>query len=215
MIKINRLKVIPVFIVMFLFLLPISYLDAASVRAVSMDELLQQSQFVFEGTVTGIEAKENNQKRIHTYVTFNISEIIKGEYADNVITLRFLGGTVGDNSMSVSDQRIPQVGEQGIYFVESLDRFQVNPFYGWSQGHFILQRDLSGARRVMTNRGLPVRGVIDNKQSNKTAPEEVSAQPLSNGVATSIMVDMEKNVENGMTADDFKTILRLKRGNAK
>jgi len=215
MTKINRLKVIPVFIVMFLFLLPISYLDAASVRAVSMDELLQQSQFVFEGTVTGIEAKENNQKRIHTYVTFNISEIIKGEYADNVITLRFLGGTVGDNSMSVSDQRIPQVGEQGIYFVESLDRFQVNPFYGWSQGHFILQRDLSGARRVMTNRGLPVREVIDNKQSNKTAPEEVSAQPLSNGVATSIMVDMEKNVENGMTADDFKTILRQKRGNAK
>jgi len=215
MIKINRLKVIPVFVVMILFLLPISYLDAASVRAVSMDELLQQSQFVFEGTVTGIEAKENNQKRIHTYVTFNISEIIKGEYADNVITLRFLGGTVGDNSMSVSDQRIPQVGEQGIYFVESLDRFQVNPFYGWSQGHFILQRDLSGAQRVMTNRGLPVRGVIDNKQSSKTAPEEVSAQPLSNGVATSIMVDMEKNVENGMTADDFKTILRLKRGNAK
>jgi len=215
MTKIKQLKVIPVFIVMFLFLLPISYLDAASVRAVSMDELLQQSQFVFEGTVTGIEAKENNQKRIHTYVTFNISEIIKGEYADNVITLRFLGGTVGDNSMSVSDQRIPQVGEQGIYFVESLDRFQVNPFYGWSQGHFILQRDLSGAQRVMTNRGLPVRGVIDNKQSNKTAPEEVSAQPLSNGVATSIMVDMEKNVENGMTADDFKTILRQKRGNAK
>jgi len=215
MIKINRLKVIPVFIVMFLFLLPISYLDAASVRAVSMDELLQQSQVVFEGTVTGIVAKENDQKRIHTYVTFNISEIIKGEYADNVITLRFLGGTVGDNSMSVSDQRIPQVGEQGIYFVESLESFQINPFYGWSQGHFILQRDLSGAQRVMTNRGLPVRGVIDNKQSNKTAPEEVSAQPLSNGVATSIMVDMEKNVENGMTADDFKTILRLKRGNAK
>jgi len=215
MTKIKQLKVIPVFIVMFLFLLPISYLDAASVRAVSMDELLQKSQFVFEGTVTGIEAKEKNQKRIHTYVTFNISEIIKGEYADNVITLRFLGGTVGDNSMSVSDQRIPQVGEQGIYFVESLESFQINPFYGWSQGHFILQRDLSGAQRVMTNRGLPVRGVIDNSQSNMISPEEVSAQPLSNGVATSIMVDMEKNVENGMTADDFKTILRLKRGNAK
>jgi hypothetical protein len=29
------------------------------------------------------------------------------------------------------------------------------------------------------------------------------------------MVEMEKNVENGMTADDFKSILRQKRGNAK
>jgi hypothetical protein len=213
--KLNQLEIIAVCFVLILFHLPASYLNAASVRAVSMDELVQQSQFVFEGTVTGIEARENDRKRIHTYVTFKISEIVKGQYTDNVITLRFLGGTVGDNSMSVSDQRIPQVGEQGIYFVESLDRFQVNPLYGWSQGHFILERDLSGTQRVMTNRGLPVRGVIDNKQSNKIAADDENTQPLSNGVTTGIMVDTEKNVENGMKADDFKTILRQKGGNAK
>ena len=74
--------------------MPISNGNAASVREVSMDEMLQQSQFVFEGTVTAIEARENSQKRIHTYVTFEIKDIIKGEYHSNIITLRFLGGTV-------------------------------------------------------------------------------------------------------------------------
>ena len=213
--RINRLKIISVILVIILFQMPIAYLNAASVRAVSIDELIQQSQLVFEGTVTGIDAKENNQKRIHTYVTFTISDVIKGEYADNVITLRFLGGTVGDNSMLVSDQKIPQVGEKGIYFVESLDRFQVNPLYGWSQGHFILERDLSGTHKVMTNRGLPVRGVTDTKQTNKIAPDGENSPPLSNGVTSSIIVDTEKNVEHGMRADDFKAILRQKRGNAK
>lgn len=209
---ISQFKLITVFIVMFLFLVPRSYLNAASVRGISMDELLQQSQFVFEGTVTGIETKENSKKRIHTYVTFEISEIIKGQYTDSGITLRFLGGKVGDNAMSVSDQRIPQVGEQGIYFVESLARFQVNPLYGWSQGHFILERDKSGTRRVTTNGGLPVTGVIDNKQSNKIVSAEKSTQTLSDGVAATIMVNKDKNVETGMRADDFKAVLRQKTG---
>jgi hypothetical protein len=31
------------------------FADAASIREVSMDEMLQQSQFVFEGMVTGVE----------------------------------------------------------------------------------------------------------------------------------------------------------------
>jgi hypothetical protein len=198
---------------MALILTPKSYLNAASVREVSVDELVQQSQLVFEGTVTGIEANISNKKRIHSYVTFQISEIIKGEYIGDIITLRFLGGTVGENSMAVSDQRIPQVGEQGIYFVESLERFQVNPLYGWSQGHFILHRDVSGTQRVMTNRGFPVTEVIDNKQSNKTAPDEENIQTLSNGVATNIMIDREKKTENGMKSDDFKTILRRNTGN--
>jgi hypothetical protein len=200
---------------MILLQMPISYLYAASVRAVSIDELIQQSQLVFEGTVTGIDAKENNQKRIHTYVTFTISDVIKGEYTDSVITLRFLGGTVGDNSMLVSEQRIPQVGEHGIYFVESLDRFQINPLYGWSQGHFILERDLAGTHKVMTNRGLAVRGVADTKQTSKIVPDGENTPPLSNGVTSNLVVDTEKNVEHGMKAEDFKAILRQKRGNAK
>jgi hypothetical protein len=211
----NQLKIMTLLIGLSLLLMPTAYLGAASVRRVSIDELVQQSQFVFEGTVMGIDAKGNDRKRIHTYVTFEITDIIKGQYPDSVITLRFLGGTVGDDSMSVSDQRIPQVGEQGIYFVETLDRFQVNPLYGWSQGHFLLERDLSGSQRVKTNHGFPVTGVMDNKPSNNIVSDEENTQPLSNGVASSLTIDMEKNSEKGMTADDFKALLRQKRGNAK
>ena len=61
--------------------------------------------------------------------------------------------------MSISDMKVPQVGERGIYFVESLERSQVHPLYGWSQGHFIVEMDDTGADRVMTTRKQPVTGL--------------------------------------------------------
>ena len=139
----------------YLLFISISYTHAASVRHVTLDEMLQQCQFVFEGKVLALEARENSQKRIHTYVTFEILDVIKGEYPGDTLTLSFLGGTVGDVTMGVSDMKVPQVGERGIYFVESLERSQVHPLYGWSQGHFLVQPDGTGMDRVMTSNKQP------------------------------------------------------------
>lgn len=191
--------------------MPISYGNAASVREVSLNEMLQQSQFVFEGTVTAIEAQENSQKRIHTYVTFEIKDIIKGKYHSNIITLSFLGGTVGDVTMAVSDMQLPQEGEHGIYFVESLERLQVNPLYGWSQGHFIIERDATGSERIMTNKRLPVTAVIDKMQDNQMAPGKERIQALSKGVVRGLVVGQDKK---GLTVDEFKRVMyeRIQKG---
>ena len=189
-----------------------SYGNATSVREVTMDEMLQQSQFVLEGTVTAIEARENSQERIHSYVTFEITDIIKGEYNSNIITLRFLGGTVDDVTLVVSDMRLPQEGEHGIYFVESLERFQVNPLYGWSQGHFIVELEGAGRERVMTNRRLPVTGVMDDKSDEPTTHGKERIQTLSRGVVRDLVVAQEGEDNKGMTVDEFKTVLHKRMG---
>ncbi len=187
-----------------LLLMLISNGNTASVREVSLNEMLQQSQFVFEGTVTAIEARETSRKRIHTYVTFEIMDIIKGEYQSNIITLRFLGGTVGDVTMAVSDMRLPQEGEHGIYFVESLERLQVNPLYGWSQGHFIVERDVTDIERIMTNRRLPITAVMDKMQNEQMTPGKEPIQALSKGVVRDLVVDQDKK---SLTVDEFKRVL--------
>ena len=199
-------------ILIVLLLMPICYGNATSVREVSMNELLQQSQLVFEGTVTAIEARQNSQNRIHTYVTFEITDIIKGEYPSSIITLRFLGGTIDDVTMVVSDMRLPQEGEHGIYFVESLERFQVNPLYGWSQGHFIMERDGTGSERVMTNRRLPVTGVIDYMSDEPTGLGKERMQALSRGVVRDLVVVQEGEDNKGMTVDEFKKVLHKRMG---
>lgn len=194
---------------MALLLMPISYGNASSVLEVSLNEMLQQSQFVFEGTVTAIEAKENSQKRIHTYVTFEIKDIIKGKYHSNTITLSFLGGTVGDVTMAVSGMKFPQMGEHGIYFVESLERVQVHPLYGWSQGHFIVERDVTGSERIMTNRRLPITAVMDTMQDEQMTPDKERTQAPSKGVVRDLVIAKDKE---GLTVDEFKRVLHERIG---
>ncbi len=182
--------------------------EASTVREVSFDEMLQQSQFVFDGTATSLEAKEDTHKRIHTLVTFEINEVLKGEYTGVTITLCFSGGTIGEVTMAVSDMHLPEVGEHGIYFVESIKRLQVHPLYGWSQGHFLMEPDATGTDRVMTNKKQPVTKLDTDKSSTQLIdPEQGAIQPLSKGVARGVTHSQEKNNNNGLTVDQFKKVI--------
>jgi len=194
-------------------IMPIAFGNAASVLEVTMDEMLQQSQFIFEGRVIAVESRENDRKRIHTYVTFEILDVIKGEYQSNIITLRFLGGTVGDVTLSVSDMQLPRQGEQGIYFVESLERTQVHPLYGWSQGHFTVVRDASGIARVLTNRGLPVTGAKGETPAGQAGT--VLEQTLSHGASRDVVVGQAGEDHSGLTVDAFKNILLERMGKSR
>ncbi len=192
----------------YMFLITTSYGQAASVRQVTMDEMLQQCQFVFEGTVLTIESKENSQKRIHTYVTFEIHEIIKGEYPNDTIVLSFLGGTVGEVTMAVSDMRFPEMGERGIYFVESLERSQVHPFYGWSQGHFLVETDDTGIDRITTNRRMSVTALNFDVPSSPLVVRQQKSLVLSEGIVKDLAVGPKGGTTSGMTVDAFKNVLR-------
>lgn len=196
----------------FLLTIPIQYGNATSVLQVSLDEIIQKSQFVFEGKVTSLETEKNSQKRIHTYITFEITDIIKGEYNSNIIKLRFLGGTVGDLTLAVGDMQYPKEGEHGIYFVESLDRFQVNPLYGWSQGHFLVERDAKGIERVLTNKGLPVTGVTDDVSNQQTAAGKENTLSLSKGVVRDLSVAEDAKDNGGLSLDEFKKVLYQRMG---
>jgi hypothetical protein len=185
-------------------LMPLLYANATSVSDVSIDEMVQKSQFVFEGRVIAAEAR-STQARIHTYITFEIIDVLKGEYNGNIIILRFLGGTLGDVTLAVSDMQLPQKGEHGIYFVESLERIQINPLFGWSQGHFIVYQDGAGIERVMTNKGLPVTGVKGDTLDQRKVTEH--AQTLSQGVSRDVVVAQDGKRDNGLTTAEFKKIL--------
>lgn len=199
-------------ILMVPLLMPVFCANAASVLEVSMNDMIQKSQFVFEGKVTAVEARKSGPKRIHTNITFEIIDIIKGEYYSNSITLRFLGGTVGDVTLAVSDMRLPQKGEHGIYFVESLERMQINPLYGWSQGHFIVERDAAGVARVMTNRRLPFTGVKGEAPGKWTATGKEQVQALGQGVSRDPVVAQDGKEDGGLRVDEFKKGLHERMG---
>lgn len=103
---------------------------------------------------------------------------------------------MGGIRLEVADSTLPDIGEAGIYFVESLTRFQVNPFYGVNQGHFLILE--SNSQRIMTTRS----GRIVN--GFRSANNGASWDELSNGVALGLSVDEAGDSLSGVTVLQFK-----------
>ena len=176
--------------------------DAATVLGVSMDRMLHRSALVFEGRVVGVETRQSEKSSmIYTHVTFEILDVIHGSYEEPSIELRFLGGALPEGrGLHVSDMHYPEIGEEGIYFVESLERMQVHPLYGWTQGHLLVRRDQRGVRRVTTHDGRPIAGL-------KPAADKTVAK-LSRGAAEGLVFGAFSDLAEGLEIGVFKQKLR-------
>ena len=134
------------------------------------------------------------------------TEIIKGEFFSDTIQLRFLGGQVGTRGLQVGDMRMPNMGENGIYFVETLRDFQVNPLVGWAQGHFLIEDMGNGESVVTTASHVPVVSV----QGADVASMTLSEAEFSKGVAKGVSVrrGIASNATRGLSKDQFKASVR-------
>lgn len=129
---------------------------ATTILGIDIDQLTADAELIFEGEVILTETREDSRSGIiSTYVTFDVVDVMKGDYDATSIELKFMGGAFDGRIVQVSGLKIPQMGEQGIYFVESTSRDLINPLLGWSQGHFIIVDD-DGERRISTAHEKPV-----------------------------------------------------------
>jgi hypothetical protein len=176
---------------------------ATAIQQMSLSGVAGGSQLIFEGRVIGAQVRPGaDGRRIYTYVTFQIMDVVKGQAPEATVELRFLGGTLGDSTLAVSDMHVPQLGEHGIYFVESLYRPQANPLYGWDQGYYIVQADAKdGQERIYTRGGQAVIGFVP-----ETAQE--GTPPFSRGYALGLSVRQDRASSRALSMDEFKQGLR-------
>jgi hypothetical protein len=162
--------------------------------------MMDGSELVFEGQVVNVVSNlDLDGSRIHTFVTFQISDLIKGSYFQPKIELSFLGGAVGGLILEISDMHLPVLGEKGIYFVETLQRRQVHPLYGWDQGHFVIKTDGEGILRVRTRNQFKIIGIGSARPSR--------IQISKDGIARGVIIS-EDPKERGMSVSEFKARLR-------
>ena len=171
-----------------------------------IDTLAADAEFIFEGKVVDrLTQPDSASGIIYTYVTFSVNEIVKGEYSNDLLELKFTGGEYEGRIVDVSGLRIPQMGEEGIYFIESLSRNLMNPILGWSQGHFIIVEE-NGERLINTVDKKPVTDV----QAMSAVPAAIK-KPLDiiegkSDTAAGIVTDANAlSVQRAMTASDFKS----------
>tara|TARA_R110002167_G_scaffold6277_3_gene28913 strand:+ start:94944 stop:95588 length:645 start_codon:yes stop_codon:yes gene_type:complete len=180
--------------------------QASTVLQLDFGEVVESAELVFEGRVTALQAQRIADGSIHTFVTFQINEIIKGEFADDTIELRFLGGQVGTRGLQVGDMRMPAMGETGIYFVETLRDFQVNPLVGWAQGHFLIEEIGNGDSVVTTTSHVPVVAVKGADVASMTLSEAEFSKGVAKGV--SVRRGFASNATRGLSKDQFKASVR-------
>ena len=178
---------------------------ATTILGMDIDKLTADAEFIFEGEVVLTETRQDSNSRIiSTYVTFNVVDVMKGDYDAASIELKFMGGVFDGRIMQVSGLKIPQLGEQGIYFVESTSRDLINPLLGWSQGHYIIIVD-AGERRISTADEKPVTEV----QGGSGIPVAIKKPPalIQGGGDAAAGVTTESSlilIRRALSVDEFK-----------
>lgn len=175
------------------YLLPLTVIGITLVRVTAttvvpptFEQLVKQAEVIFQGTVTDVKSVwegQGAQRHIDTYVTFQVSDKVKGD-AGSSYTIRMLGGTVGDDTMLITDTPKFHIGEREILFVErNYDQFV--PLVGINNGHFRVQRDNESGRDIILNgEGEPVRDLskLGREEESVSAAEAISPDDLKTAV---------------------------------
>ncbi len=164
---------------------------ATTVIPPSFDQLVQQAELIFQGSVTDVRSQwvgEGAQRHIVSYVSFSIEEGIKGNAGSSYV-LRMYGGTVGEDAMGISDAPVFKVGDRDILFVEN-NGTQAIPLVGIMHGRFHVLKDQSGQELVTRNEGQPVKSVAQLGRDMEGAASQT--------------------VEPNLTAAAFKAAVRSK-----
>gem|GEM_PF-101459 len=180
--------------------------EATTILGMDIDQVAADAELIFEGEVIHRETRQDqNSGLINTYVTFNVIDVIKGDFAGDSLELRFMGGAFNGEIVEVSGLVIPADGEQGIYFIESLNTDMLNPLLGWSQGHYLIVND-NGVRRMST---IDHRPVIDIQPAANIPLVIKKPQALIEGnteVAAGVMTEAsELRIERALSVDEFKS----------
>ncbi len=172
--------------------------NSATVVSVGTADLVEGCDFIFHGTAVERWVSAGAQPgSIFTNVKFAVSEVLKGDATRRTVVLSYLGGTLDGLTLSIEGLQVPDVGEEGVYFVERLGRSQIHPLLGWDQGLFHIITDDRGRKTVFTHDLRPV-GRIDR--------EKASWDSISTGNAPGVVIAIRES--SALPLDAFKARIR-------
>ena len=125
-------------------LVPWTVLEAATVEAMTLDEMAVRAEMVFVGRVTGTRAEWNTARtQIYTHVTFEVERFIKGGAGERQVIVRLWGGRVGGFTSVVPGTPQFASGEEVLLFCSG-SRARIPTVLGLSLGKFSIKRDSTG-----------------------------------------------------------------------
>jgi hypothetical protein len=186
--------------------------SATTLERKSLSDLAKGSELIVDGTVAArsVEALANGQGA-RTCFMFKIAEVIAGSHPGKTLRLCFFGGEINGRGFAVSGMRYPDVGERGIYLIESTHEAMLNPLIGWNQGRFLVVKDsATGAFKVTTADGQRISGL--SVEAARPTPDNGEIVSPAGASAAGVVSDEKRDLTGAMSRDDFVAKLRSYRG---
>jgi len=154
-----------------------SLASATTVQKFSLKDLTTKSNAIVMAKVEDQSSRQDpGNKEIYTYITISVLQSVKGAQGEKTITIRQLGGTLGNLISVVPGMPSFKNGEEVVLFLSAKDGAGYPWVMGLQQGKYSIVTDDNGLKHVRNEldglRMLSPNGSIN--ESNKVS----SDQPL-------------------------------------
>jgi hypothetical protein len=147
-------------------------------RSVSVDEMIDRSELVFEGRVIGRRFVDDGDATICAPASASRCSRGEGPEVASPLELCFAGGSSKRGVVrAIAGLEHPAPGERGVYFVESLAALRISPLYGWDQGRFVVAGRATSERPPQGSSRLEASGPAGDGISNGVARGARVAEP--------------------------------------
>jgi hypothetical protein len=158
-----------------LALLTANVASATTVEKMSLRDLAKKSDAIVLAHVEDASARYDSNKEIYTYITLRVLEPVRGPKADAVITIRQLGGVVGDIASIVPGTPRFKQGEEVVLFLTKNDAAGYPWVMGLQQGKYTVTSDEKGRKSVRNE--IDERSLL-SPNGKAIGGESAKAQPL-------------------------------------
>lgn len=150
------------FLAVLIFVMEAASASALTVLQLNLQQMTWLAERVFVGTCISVKAEKDSSGKPVQYVTYEVSDMIKGTAADRV-TFKQLGATEdqitrGDETIVGVFRELPRyrVGEESVVFLSEEGVLGLTAPIGLGQGKFVVQEHEGGKTVIngMGNRGL-------------------------------------------------------------
>ncbi len=175
----------------------------ASVRPLTLDQLIDQSTTVFEATaVANRSERDEATGYIVTYTTFAVKDVLKGS-VDRTHVIKQIGGVALSEGMGYKVSGIPKFteGQDYVVFLAGVSSIGFSSPIGLGQGSFLVDRDAQGFAKVSNGR--------DFRSMTAGTDNLVMPPVMAKSLATATVPVKQ------MALDDFKSLVRSHLGRAK
>ena len=192
----NRVRLIATVAFAGFALLGASLASATTVQKFSRHDLSKKSDSIVMAKVTDVYSTQDAvSKEIYTYINLNVLESVKGAKGEKTITIRQLGGSVGNLISVVPGMPGFKTGEEVVVFLSVRDREGYPWVMGLQQGKYSVVTDENGLKHVRNELDgitmLSPDGSVDEGKAS-------SDQPLNlflDGIKTDLNLDGKVKID--------------------